>query len=126
MSVASRKAESFPFSRTRRKNCVRRKRPEKFPAAQRLPGILAAAADSSAPTNSVPAQLVVPARFVAAERLPFQRSEEAVAAAAASGSLPEPRARRAALRLTRARAMLCIPTPGKLPAAQQVPDAAAA
>ena len=125
MSVASHKAESFPFSRSQHKNCARRKRPEKFPAAQRLPGILAAAADNSAPTNSVPAQLVVPARFVAAERLPFQRWEAGVAAAAAQGSLPEPRAGRAVLRLTQVREMLCIPTPGKIPAAQQVPAPAA-
>src|SRR4029077_2716734 len=125
MSVASRKAESFPFSRSQHKNCARRKRPEKFPAAQRLRGILAAAADSSAPTNSVPAPLVVPARFAAAERLPFERPEEAVAAAAAYRSLAEPRSGRAVPRLTPVREMLCIPTPGKIQDAQQVPAPAA-
>src|SRR5882724_6539223 len=125
MSVASRKAESFPFSRSQHKNCARRMHPEKFPAAQRLHGILAAAADSSAPTNSVPAQLVVPARFVAAERLPFQRSEEAVVAAGAQGSLPEPLAGRTVLRLRQVREMLCIPTPGRIPDAQPLPAPAA-
>ena len=125
MSATSRKAESFPFSRSQHKNCARRKRPEKFPEAQRLPGILAAAADSSAPTNSVPAELVVPARFVAVARLPFQRSEEAVVAAAAYRSLPEPFAGRAVPRLTQAREMLCNPPPEKIPASPQVPAPAA-
>src|SRR3989442_9294107 len=89
MSVASRKAESFPSSRSQHKNCARRKRPEKFPAAQRLPGILAAAADSSAPTNSVPAELVVPARFVAVAPRPFPRAEWAVLGG--GGTPPPPR-----------------------------------